>query len=203
MNEETVLPPSRDEARAALAAVDAAQAETRRNIAKSCAGPALIWWGLIWIVMMGYAQFHSGPNHLWWVFMSAGFVGQVAIQKIWPPSIKQAPNWKAAAFWFGIFVYAGLFVVLLEPWSLLNNLSSADSAMMDRKITAYCSIVPMFAYVIIGPWVSRFFVILGLLMTALILVGYYFVPNWFYLWVGVIGGGTLILSGIFIRKFWK
>ncbi len=203
MNEESNPPLSRDEARAALAAIDAISSETRRNIAGSCAGPILIWWGLIWIVMLGYAQFHSGPNRLWWVFILAGFSGQVVLQQVRPPLIKQAPNWRAAAFWLGIFVYAGLFLILLEPWDLLQNLSSADSAMVDRKITAYLSIVPMFAYVIIGPWVSRFFVGLGLLMTALILFGYYFVPNWFYLWVGLIGGGTLILSGIFIRKFWK
>jgi hypothetical protein len=203
MNEEPMPPPSADEARAALAAIEAIGTETRRNIAGSCAGPVLIWWGLIWVVMLGCAQFRSDFLRLSWVFMLIGFAGQTVLQKLRPPLVKQAPNWRAVAFWLGIFVYAGLFLVLLEPWDLLNNLSPADSAMVDRKITAYFSIVPMFAYVIIGPWVSRFFVGLGLLMTALILVGYYFLPGWFYLWVGVIGGGTLILSGLFIRKFWK
>ncbi len=203
MNEEPIPAPSQDEARASLAAIEATRTETRKLVAESCAGPVLIWWGLIWIVMLGYAQFHEGVNRLWWVFVLAGFVGQVVIQKLRPPALKQAPDWRAVAFWLGIFLYAGLFVVLLVPWSLLNNLSPADSQMMDRKLTAYCSIVPMFAYVIIGPWVSRFFVILGLLMTALILIGYFFVPAWFYLWIGVVGGGTLILSGFFIRIFWK
>jgi len=203
MSNETTPSPSPAEARAALAAIDETHAETRRNIAGSLAGPVLIWWGIIWAVMLGYAQLHSGQNRLWWVFIVAGFAGQWVIQKLRPPMVKQAPDWRAAAFWVGIFAYAGLFVLLLEPWDLLHDLSAADNALVDRKITAYCSIVPMFAYVIIGPWVSRFFVILGLVMTALILVGYYFVPGWFYLWVGLVGGGSLIISGVFIRKFWK
>jgi len=39
MNEESNPPPSRDEARATLAAIDVTRAETRRNIAGSEFGP--------------------------------------------------------------------------------------------------------------------------------------------------------------------
>ena len=77
--------------------------------------------------------------------------------------------------------------------------------MEARKFAVYLVIVAMFFNVIMSLTLrpNRFFVGLGLLMTALILVGYYFVPAWFNLWMGLVGGGTFILSGIFIRKFWK
>jgi hypothetical protein len=93
--------------------------------------------------------------------------------------------------------------VLLEPWDQLQNLSAAQAALMDHKTTAYFSVVPMFAYVVIGLYVERFLLWLGLLMTGLILVGYFFVWHYFYLWIGAVGGGTLIISGLYIRKFWK
>jgi hypothetical protein len=75
--------------------------------------------------------------------------------------------------------------------------------MLDHKLTAYFSIVPMFAFVLFGLWIGRFLVWIGLVVTALILLGYYFLPGYFYLWMAMTGGGTLLLSGIFIRKFWK
>jgi hypothetical protein len=61
----------------------------------------------------------------------------------------------------------------------------------------------MFGFVMFGLWVGRFFVWLGLLVTALILIGYRYSGDYFNLWMAITGGGALIVSGVFIRKFWK
>ncbi len=203
MNEETSLPPSRDEARAALAQIEDTRSEIRKSIAQSMAGPSLIMWGVIWMIMLSYAQFHTGENRLWWVFVVAGFLGSWSLPRFYPTPIKRKPDARIGAFWLVIFAYAVVLLILVEPWNLLVNLSPADAVMMGHKICAYYSIIPMMAYVLFGLWIGRFFVWLGLLVTALILLGFYFIPDYFYLWVAVTGGGALMLSGIFIRKFWK
>jgi hypothetical protein len=215
MNEETNPPPSPDEARATLAAIDATRAETRRNIGGSEFGPNLIWCGLLWIVIFGYIQFLPGPAdpsartwpylYLLWIFMAVFFVAFVVMKKLRPSPVKPAPDLRIAALLLVILVYAGIFWVLLQQPSLPKNLPSADVVMGARKSAAYVVIVSLFFNVIMGLTVrrSRFFVGLGLLLTAVVLVGYYFFSSWFMLWMGVVGGGTFILSGIFIRKFWK
>jgi hypothetical protein len=205
MYEEPNPPPSRDEARATLAAIDATRAEARRNIGGSEFGPNMIWCGLLWIVVFAYVQFLPGPVYLLWVLAAAFVVAFVVMKKLRPSPVKEAPDWRVAALVLVILGYAEIFWVLLQPQGLPKNLPSADVVMGARKFAAYAVIVSLFLNVIMGLTVrpSRFFVVLGLLLTAVVLVGYYFFSDWFMLWMSVVGGGTFILSGIFIRKFWK
>jgi len=203
MNGENQPSPSAAEARAALEATSQWQAQTRRAIAESTVAPRLIWWGIVWVAMFLYAQFHSGPNRLGWAFIVTGLAGAILLRFFYPTPVKRKSDWRQAAFWLAIFAYAAVLLVVVEPWSLLQNLSAPDRTMLDHKLTAYFSIVPMFAFVLFGLWIGRFLVWIGLVETALILLGYNFLPGYFYLWMAVTGGGTLTLSGIFIRKFWK
>jgi len=216
MNEEPTNPPSRDEARATLASIDATRAEARRNIGGSEFGPNMIWCGLLWIAVWGYVQFLPGPVYLLWVLAVAFFVAFGVMKKLRPSPVKQAPDWRVGALVLVILLYAGIFWFLLQPQGLPKNLPSANVVveahqsarnvvMGALKFAAYAVIVSLFLNVIIGLTIrpSRFFVVLGLLLTTLVLVGYYCVPEWFGLWMGVVGGGTFIFSGIFIRKFWK
>ena len=34
------------------------------------------------------------------------------------------------------------------------------------------------------------------------LVGYFLVPAWFYLWMALLGGGVMIVLGLYIRRRW-
>jgi len=205
MHEEPNPPPNRDEARATLAAIDATRIETRRNIGSNEFGPNLIWCGLLWIVAWGYVQFLSGHAYLLGVIAVTFFVAFGVMKKFRPSPVKEAPNLRVAALLLVILVYAVIFWVLLQPQGMPKILPLTDVVMEARKFAVYLVIVAMFFNVIMSLTLrpNRFFVGLGLLMTALILVGYYLVPAWFNLWMGLVGGGTFILSGIFIRKFWK
>ena len=61
----------------------------------------------------------------------------------------------------------------------------------------------MFAYVIMGLWLDRFLLWLGVLVTVTTLIGFFFAPHYFFLWAAAAGGGSLVVSGAFIRKFWR
>jgi hypothetical protein len=40
------------------------------------------------------------------------------------------------------------------------------------------------------------------LVAALALIGYYFIPDYYYLWIAILGGGGMILLGLYIRYRW-
>ncbi len=102
------------------------------------------------------------------------------------------------------FRLRGRLASLLGPWDLLNAHELARHApQINRKIAAFWATVPMFAYILIGLWLDRFFIWLGALVTVATVVGYYFIGEYFYLWMAVCGGGALIASGLFIRKNWN
>jgi hypothetical protein len=39
-------------------------------------------------------------------------------------------------------------------------------------------------------------------ITALAIIGYYFLPDFFYLWMGILVGGGMIAYGMYIRLRW-
>jgi hypothetical protein len=58
----------------------------------------------------------------------------------------------------------------------------------------------MLAYAIAGLWFGIAFVAIGLGITALTLIGYYFSGAWFELWMAVVNGGGLVLGGLWMRR---
>jgi hypothetical protein len=61
----------------------------------------------------------------------------------------------------------------------------------------------MLCYVIAGLWFDTYLLWLGLVMTAFILVGLFCFAAIFWWWIAIFGGGTLIVSGFYIRYFWR
>jgi len=205
MNKEPTLTPTPDEARAALAQVDQVLAQTRHAIRQGISAPLLMLWGCIWIVADVTTQFdHQAMNWLWSVLDLVGIVGWVWIFRSHRHRVKSSRGWRYGAFWGILFFYAILWMNLLVPadWPKTNQEWIAFEPEF-RRMTAYMHTVPMFAYVVGGLWLDPFFIWLGAVVTALIVIGFCFVHEYFYLWLAVSGGGALVVSGVFIKKFWK
>jgi hypothetical protein len=65
---------------------------------------------------------------------------------------------------------------------------------------AFPPLVVAFLYVLIGLWSGPRLVIAGLAVGALTMGGYFYMPQHFLLWEGFVGGGALILAGIWFRR---
>jgi hypothetical protein len=205
MNEEPVLAPTPDQARAALAEVDLVLAQTRHAIRQGVSAPLLILWGCIWIVADLTTQFQPQiMAWLWWVLDLAGILGWVLIFQLHGQRVKNPRGWRYGAAWGILFFYGVMWINLLVPvdWPQTNDQWIAFEPVF-RRITAYFHTLPMFAYVLGGLWLDPFFIWLGAIVTALIVLGFCFVHEYFYLWLAVTGGGALVVSGVFIKKFWK
>ncbi len=69
-----------------------------------------------------------------------------------------------------------------------------------RQLSTFWPIYFMLAYTIAGLWTGLAFVVIGLSITALTLVGYVYIGQGFDLWMAVVDGGGLILGGLWMRR---
>jgi hypothetical protein len=70
-----------------------------------------------------------------------------------------------------------------------------------REMGTFWPIYFMLFYCIAGLWFGRAFIAMGATITALTLVGYFFITGFaFLLWMAVVNGGGLILSGLWMRR---
>jgi hypothetical protein len=58
----------------------------------------------------------------------------------------------------------------------------------------------MLPYTMAGLWLGWAFVAIGLGISALTLIGYYWSGPYFELWMAVVDGGGLVLGGLWMRR---
>lgn len=68
-----------------------------------------------------------------------------------------------------------------------------------RQLGTFWPIYFMQVYTIAGLWAGYAFVAIGLGITALTLIGYFFAGDWFDLWMAFVDGGGLMLGDLWMR----
>ncbi len=74
---------------------------------------------------------------------------------------------------------------------------------VEHKMAVLWVTACMLAYVVMGLWLDRFLTWLGAAVTVATVIGFLFAPHYFFLWTAAAGGGALVISGVFIRRFWR
>jgi hypothetical protein len=119
-------------------------------------------------------------------------------------AVRSPQTWRIGVAWLILFIYAAFWCSLIAPWEMSHAPGWAIyGPLMERKMSMLWVTVCMFAYVMMGLWLDRFFLWLGALVTVAALIGYFFMGNYFSLWIALTGGGALIVAGLFIRKYWR
>ncbi|MCK5114346.1 MAG: hypothetical protein KAR11_06240 [Phycisphaerae bacterium] len=161
------------------------------------AGPILITWGLIWIACYSISHFANHiTNWAWLVGNAVGipltiWFGWIANRRgpVLSESEKQLSK-RLGWFWSGIFIFGAIWLTVLHPWA-------------GHQLSVFISTLIMFAYVVMGLWLEdRFWVRLGLLVTAEVLVGYFgsmIYPGYLGLYLAAVGGGTLLVAGGYLK----
>src|SRR5579883_815804 len=196
---------SKEEARESLDEIQSVIEKTRKAVAHGAASSMLIFWGLIWVVGYSGTQFFpQSAGYLWLGLITVGILGSWFFGMRQGPASRSANHGRIGAFWLILFAYAFLWLMLLWPQPLPAGMEWGHyQPLNDRQISAFLTTVPMFAYVVGGMWLGRFFIWLGALVTVLTLVGYFYLPSLFYVWMAITGGGSLIVAGLYIRKSWR
>ena len=187
-----------ENAQDSLAAIENIMKQTRKAIASSHANSLLILWGVIWVVNNTVLQFYPDYAHyISWGFVAVGMFGTFLIHHIshtepWVRTfLSQKTSRRLWWFWILLFVYAFIWLKILAPFNGL-------------QINAVFSTAAMFGYIVMGLWFGSYFMVwLGLAVTATTLTGFYFIPHYYCLWMAVTGGGTILLTGLYIRFRWR
>lgn len=78
--------------------------------------------------------------------------------------------------------------------------SSVLGHFTPRQMGTFWPIYFMLVYTIAGLWAGQAFVAIGIGITALTLIGYFFIGDAFDLWMAFVNGGGLILGGLWMRR---
>jgi len=183
------------EAEESLAAIQAMVQKTRRSISSSGAYLFLIIWGCIWLVGFMGSQFLPAPINGWlWLVLDtiggvlSAIVGIRMGQQVRSTTHNHSGK-RIGAFWLLLFLYC--IAAITVAWPVDGKQASMFIILFVMVGWLAMSLLYSFTPV----WV-------GLAFTGISLVGYFLLPEYFYLWMAILGGGGLIALGLYIRYRW-
>ena len=186
---------SRDEAAESLRNIEQAQSRSFTAYGYQSAAPFLFIWGVVW--MVGYTSndllpLYAGriwPALLLLAFIASGIVGRRMGRG--DTTEGRARNRRIGlrmlATWLAVFAFIGAVMTVMQP----TTQAQAD---------AFVPLIVAASYTILGIWMGARFVIAGLTIAALTLGGFYLLQPHFALWMAAVGGSTLVLTGLWMRR---
>jgi hypothetical protein len=152
------------------------------------ASPHLILWGLIWVV--GYSATYLRPqaNAVWPALVLLGIAADFWIGRRTAAEGSHTHGRRFAANVAAVFLFFVALFAIMPPRSGLQ----------------VGAIIPIFiglCYVMVGIWKGGArFLLLGLALGMLTVAGYFWVTQYFLLWMAAVGGGALITGGLWLRR---
>ena len=183
------------EAEEALAAIQSVMQKTRRVISSSGAYIFLIVWGTVWLLGFLNSQFlpNETANYVWMVLdILGGIVSAVLGIRMNRGVRSTAPitNGKRIAFfWLLLFLFCVAAIAVAQP-------------VEGKQIAMFIILFVTVGWMAMGLLLSFASIWWGLAITILALVSYFLLPGVFYLLMAIVGGGGMIILGLYIRMRW-
>jgi hypothetical protein len=146
----------------------------------------ILWGGLVFAANLVTYVAPRYADYAWILVYLAGVAGSAAVGVGNRVGIRGFDLRMFAAFL--LFFAFGFFCV-----NILGHFT-------PRQMGTFWPIYFMLIYAIAGLWFGYAFVVIGLAVTALTLVGYFFIGAAFPLWMAFVNGGGLILGGLWMRR---
>jgi len=197
------------EAQEALASVQQVRDRTNQTLSRGAVFEIL--WGTIWLLGFLVSQFlPSNSASVAWLWAGLGTVGGVISLVIgFVVSSRQTSVGKTSGSWFDSSqVRFGLFFFALVTYG--GVLFALDVPLLlhaqhwGAQISLWWVVTFMFGYSAMGLWFRLPQLIgVGVAVTAIALLSYYLLPDYFYLVMALFGGGTLLGHGLFWLRPWS
>lgn len=187
---------TREEAAKALEEVS--RASDRINTLKGYnhGAPHFIIWGLVWLTANTATQFWPAQSNLaWGVGVAVGMIASVVTGVVQSRMIRPGASSSAEAK-IGrkigmtsavMFAFIACLVVITRPET-------------SRESNAMISIFFPFMYMGSGIRAGWRLFAIGLVTAAGIMAGFVWIDEYYSLWMGVFGGGSLIAGGLWLRS---
>jgi hypothetical protein len=151
--------------------------------------PYLFLWGVIWVI--GYGGSDLRPRIAGWLWLGlvvVALAASILIARAFADGRADARiRWRTAAFFVAVWAFFAATYAVMHPTTALQQ-------------GAFPPLVVAFAYAVLGLWTGPRLIIAGVALAALTLGGFFYLPQHFLLWEGFVGGGALILAGLWFRR---
>ncbi|MET0279729.1 MAG: hypothetical protein ABW278_01210 [Steroidobacteraceae bacterium] len=189
---------SQQDASGALAAIDAVDRRVREAVWYREASPFLFVWGLVWLVANTITDLW--PQQAGWAWL-VGVAGGIAFTAVltflqlqrrahthaMAPASRERSGRRMLLLGLTIACFFPAMLAVLAPLSA-------------RQHNAFISLFWAFAYMAAGCWVGMRLFITGVVTAVAILVGFLFIREHYFLWMALVGGGSLLLAGFWFRR---
>jgi hypothetical protein len=157
--------------------------------------PHFLLWGVLWAI--GYAGTEFFPTQagvLWLAIDAIGLVGSFLLVRANAvpgersgagSRAKQSANFIVIALAFVGFIAATYYVMRPDT---------------SAQFGAYPALVMALMYMVIGTLAGARWTVIGVALGVLTVVGYAFMREHFMLWMAIVGGGALLLTGFWMRR---
>lgn len=180
---------SKSEAASALTDIESAARRSGLLKGYHVAGPILMVWGVIWA--LGYSGMGLLPSEQWgliWLVLDVvGIATTILLSRSGKGGAKTSQGWKITAGVLAILAFYAATFALFQP-------TSVDAAI------AYPGVVTGLVYAGIGIAYAPRYLWIGATVFAASLVGYFFFQPWLAFWMAAVGGGALIVAGLWLRR---
>jgi hypothetical protein len=186
---------SATEAEKELAAIQSMMQKTRHSIASSGTYITLIVTGIVWLIGFICTQFLSTEiiGYIWTTLSILGGAAGTILgfrmgKRVRSPATVPTVK-RVGIFWLLLVVYGITIITIARPTD-------------GKQATLFIILFIMLGQLAMGLVFSFSSVWWALLISALALVGYFLLPSIFYLWMAILGGGGMIILGLYIRYRW-
>jgi len=178
------------EASAAMSEIDDIVSRVRQSRIYDIASQIVIMWGvLVFAANIATYNWPSLGDYFWLAVDVVAVAGSFAIgaSNGARSGIRRFNGRMLVAFL--LFLAFGLFCC-----KVLGHFT-------PRQVDAFWPIYSMLFYSIAGLWFGHAFVAIGLGITVLTLIGYFYIGDAFPLWMAFSNGGGLLLGGLWMRRY--
>jgi hypothetical protein len=181
---------SPEEAATHLQEADAMSKRSATAFGYSRSAPHLILWGVVWLI--GYAACDFFPGHgdlIWTVLLIAAWIATLLI-------CGRGDNRKEFNR-VGIYRAGGMIVAIT---AFIYSVYWIFAPITHAQAAVFPSLIIGALYFAMGFWIGWRMIVAGTAIYLLALGGYFLLPQHVSLLMALAGGGTLIASGLWLRK---
>jgi hypothetical protein len=189
---------SPEEAAAALDTVHLAGARVKTARRYGEFGPYLITWGIIWLVANIVSD--QWPMHGGKAWLAGVIIGTLLTVFF---AVSNARRWmrnNPGAGTEGRAIGRRAIMLGITLWVWFPSMMALLGPLSPRQGNAFISITWAFVYMVAGAFIGWRIFAVGLVTAGAVLFGYFALQTHFFLWMGLVGGGSLILGGLWMRR---
>ena len=189
---------SRDEAAQALSDINDARSRVDKLHGYSDSSPFLILWGLVWLAANSATQFAPALADMAW--LAGILVGTTLTIVLATVQAKRRGVRDASQSGQSAQVAIRMGVSVAVVLAFFSAMMTIAWPLDDRQFNALISLFWACAYMGVGVWIGMRLFWIGAITAVAILFGYFNIEEYYSLWMGIAGGGSLIAGGLWLRR---